>query len=102
MKLYYWNFIALGLILLSWLMIRLGYLLLPKTWEAAIWHLGFLVYLLAFAGLGWSALRSVWGAFQGTLPWGRVLVLVGITALQGLGTLFFFIIVLAEGFNTKE
>lgn len=100
MKLFYWNFIALGLLLLSWLIIRLGYSFLPESWETASWHTGFLVYLSAFAGLGWGILRAIRSALQGCLPWSQALLLIGVTGVQGLGTPFFFIVVLAEGFGT--
>lgn len=102
MKLYYWNLFALGLTLLSWLMIRLGYSVLPKSWETAIWYIGFLVYLVALAGLGWGAVRVIWGAMQSTLSWSQSLLVVGLTVIQGIATLFFFLVLMAEGFNQEK
>lgn len=102
MKLYYWNLLSLGLTLLSWVIARLGYMWLPKSWYDFIWHLGFLVYLVAFAVLGWGAVRVVWLAIQGSMVWSRSLWVVGVAFVQAVATLGFFIILLAEGFHQEK
>lgn len=101
MKLYFWNFLALGLLLGSWLVVRLSYWLMPKSWDAIPFNLGLLVYLAAFAVLGWGVARVVWQAMQGVLPWSKSLLVVGISLVQGFATLFFFIFLLAEGFRKE-
>lgn len=102
MKPYYLNLIALALTLGAWLVARLGYWLLPKAWDSAPFYLGLLVYLSALAALGWGSVRAVWLAIQGTLPLGKGLLVVGLSLVQGVGTLFFFLILLAEGFKKEN
>jgi hypothetical protein len=101
MKLYFWNFLALGLLLVSWLIVWVGHWLMPKSWDAVPFHLGLLVYVAALAVLAWGIIRVVWQAIQGMLHWSRSLLVIGITLVQSFITLFFFIFLLAEGFKKE-
>lgn len=75
---------------------------MPKSWDSIPFHLGLLVYLCAWGVLGWGVLRVVWLAIQNNLPWGKSLLIVGISLVQGMATLFFFLLLLAEGFHKED
>ncbi|CCH51149.1 hypothetical protein BN8_00059 [Fibrisoma limi BUZ 3] len=98
MKLYDLNLYAIGLVLGAWLLTRLGYALLPSS-DSGPFYVGFLIYLLAYPVMGWSAIRAVWWAIRGHKTWVKSLLLVAATIVQFHLTLAGFLLLMAEAFR---
>lgn len=102
MKLHMFNLITLGTSLASWLCARLGYTVLPTTWDDKPFWIGFLLYVAALVMSGIALVRAFAYAGQTSVAWWQGTLMVVWAIAQGLLALFLFVLLYAEGMQGYE